>query len=413
MVMKLRAGIRNRVLAPTLPIEGYGKNATGHTGGMVHTVTSAAPTGAGSLHNILANYHSDYRLEFAENIDTVEIYGGDNGNRIWSNVTIDGFANGHMNGITITTPRYSNKSAIAIVAPYGGGTGGNILIKGLNFRGNNTDGGLDATEDDLIRIDPGQDMGVGQVGHVDGVLIHHCTFYRCSDGSLDMAMDHQYNYDHTIQNVTVQQCLFTEAGGCMLIKYNPENGNATRRVSIHHNVFVHNGERNPQIRGGLGLIDYVNNIIFQNESNAYYPLDYHQHYWQGNINPYGIKLWCSTPGPPANLVNGGSPGNPIVNVRGNAFLGDFAGTQIQVDTGASDANCYFDLQGSGADNNYWHGSNPLSASPKATPNTVDAGFEVTRHTVAELKNFLYDIGCPVRVGTDQTRLNDIVTYWPL
>ncbi len=126
-----------------------------------------------------------------------------------------------------------------------------------------------------IRIRPGSNPGVDLGGsdaltiagtNAHDIIIDHCSFSWATDENVDISWG--------ARNVTVQYSIISEglkdapraAGGpsggygMLIADGNPE-GNHTRQISVHHNVFAHNWYRNPQVSTD-GLIDYRNNVIY-------------------------------------------------------------------------------------------------------------------------------------------------------
>ena len=85
----------------------------------------------------------------------------------------------------------------------------------------------------------------------------HCSFRRPGDGNLDISDD--------AHDVTVQWCILAEAYKNSLIRTGVSN------ISLHHNLYVHGDERNPQLDDATS-VDMVNNVIYD---------------WAGN---YGTRL---------------------------------------------------------------------------------------------------------------------------
>jgi pectate lyase len=344
-------------------VEGFGKNATGGAGQTVYTVTSSAESGPGSLNNAFqpGDYVSNMIIVFA--VDTVTLPG----NRyVGSNVTIDGLANGR-NGVTMDVPKTA-KRGIVIEDP-----ASNIIIRGINFRCNATPGG-GGTQFDLLALD-------GTNGSsISNVLIDQSTFVQATDGALDITGN--------VSNVTVQRCLFYGNAITMLIKYD-----SRANLSLHHNVFTRNGERNPQIKGDMQFIDYVNNVVYLNDVPQYPD--------GSSVDPYGVRIWSAGAG-------SDSPGNVVGNFVASAFVGYGAWFDVIVDPGASLAGVYIDEAG-----NYYSPSTHGYPSPKATPNPIPVEFQVTTYTVNELKSKLLPVvGAPNRTVLDQQRIDDVAAVLP-
>ena len=80
-------------------------------------------------------------------------------------------------------------------------------------------------------------------------MVDHCTFVGATDGALDLT-----GY---VSDVTVSWNLFYGTALNQLIKYDTR-----RRISLHHNVYTADGERNPQIKGDARDIDFVSNAVY-------------------------------------------------------------------------------------------------------------------------------------------------------
>lgn len=376
----------------SLPIQGYGKNVTGGAGYPTYVVTDPRPINAVGTFERYVNYlhyTSNCNYVFAPGITSFSTAGG---REIFSNVTIDGLANGN-NGVAFDNSEIY-KTGFGIYAP------GNVIIRGINFRGNHY---LEPHgECDLINV-------VGRTGGgspllLDGLLIDRCTFSQASDGALDMTLGE-------ITNVTVQACLFCDNHLSSLIKYG-----VTTNMSIHHNVYTYNSERNPQARGWQTL-DFVNNVLVLNGDYSGYP-EWTARYTNGYDN-YATRFWSSSV---SNMIS--ERGNVVANVRGCAYLGTHATFDVISDPGASVAGIYWDPRGKGANNNFYdppwlfrNGWQPYTGasitysqateSPKETPNDIPAEYAITRHAITELKDLLSWIGCPRRIGDDQMHLNKV------
>jgi hypothetical protein len=416
----LRLRVIDRDLPPPgftpLPIEGFGKNATGGAGHVVKTVTSEAASGTGSLDSIL-NHTADQTsapanmiIQWAQGINIGRINGLRN---IFENVTIDGFANGH-NGVVIDSSYVISGRPIEIRGRWVGSPGGNVIIRGVNFRGPLITMG--AGNDDLLALN-GQGPA-GSYAGVDGpVLIERCTFWGAGDGASDAVASGSH-----INNVTIQACLFYDCCLPALFKYGARNN-----ISFHHNVLTRCGER-PQIKGPNNYFDWINNVDFRNHNSADFPLNWYiATAGDGEpIDPYSLRIWNSR-FDITSSANG--PPDPIVNVRGNVFLGDVGKFQLITDTGASEAGNYWDpfsTTETGLGYNWRHGggiyystnegnswSYNVKTSPRGTPNDISDGqYAITVHPASQLKDFFPMIGAPNRLGDDQYVLDTTAAYMP-
>lgn len=342
--------------------EGFGKDATGGDGYSTYVVTSSAATGPGTFYQAFqpGNRASNKRIIFAVPTVTLptNVY-------IGSNVTIDGMANG-MNGVTMNATANA-KRGLVIEDP-----ATNIVIRGINFRSTGTPNS-GVTEFDLLALD-GTNGGT-----ISNVLIDRCTFFQASDGALDITGN--------VSNVTVQRSLFHGNAITMLVKYGRR-----QNISIHHNVFTRNGERNPQVKGDVRLLDFVNNIVHINLGDVTnYPDG-------GGTDPYGLRIWNAN-------SSSDSPGNVTINVVNNAHLGNRGGIQITTESGASAAGVY--LGG-----NHCVPASNCRTSPRATPNPVPVDYEVTTLAVGQIRAMLPYVGAPNRTAVDQQRLDELAALLP-
>ncbi|HEY6553742.1 MAG TPA: Calx-beta domain-containing protein, partial [Vicinamibacteria bacterium] len=168
--------------------------------------------------------------------------------------------------------------------------------------------------------------------------------------------------------------------------------NSRRRISIHHNVYTANGERNPQIKGDAQNIDFVSNVVYNNlplldpESGT-------------NFSPYGTRLWN------ANSASD-SPGNVTGNFRSNAWIDPHGELEIQTEPGASAAGIYL------ADNYCKPG--PCPGSPASSPLAVPVVNSIIPTAPGLMRTqLLPTVGSPNRAALDQTRIDQVAAALPL
>ena len=90
------------------------------------------------------------------------------------------------------------------------------------------------------------------------IVIDHC--------SLSWAVDENINMWHDSNNITVQNCIIGEA---LNLNNHPKGAHSTgmligseaTNISIHHNLFAHNNDRNPHVNGH-SIVDIRNNVIY-------------------------------------------------------------------------------------------------------------------------------------------------------
>ncbi len=347
--------------------EGFGKDTTGGMGYSTYVVTSSAATGPGSFYQAFQPGDSVGNKTIVFAVPTFTI---PSALRIGSNVTIDGMANG-MNGVTFdATTQDGAKRSLVIEDP-----ASNIVIRGINFRGNGLPNDPVVSNVDLVTID-----GTNG-GSISNVFVDRCTFMQASDGTLDITGN--------VSNVTVQRSLFYNNAITQLIKYGTR-----QNFSIHHNVYVHNGERNPQVKGDMRVLDFVNNVVYIKAGDV-------TNYPDGTFtDPYGLRIWNAN-------GSSDSPGNVTINVTANAHLGDHGFIDLKTDSGASAGGVYIGLD------NYCSPSSNCPASPRATPNAVPAANAVTTLTTDQLKSqMLPYVGAPNLTALDQQRLGEVAAALP-
>jgi hypothetical protein len=336
-------------------VEGYGKDATGGAGGSVCTVTISAETGTGSFNWCLSK-GGNQTIQFA--VASATVY---RTSYLRSNTTLDGCANGR-NGVTLNQPADKDR-AIAIEGPVS-----NVVVRCIRFQGSGPRHSGYSVISDLLRLD-------GTGGQVSKVVVDHCTFAGSTDGALDTTGN--------VSDVTESWNLFYGTALNQLMKYNTR-----QRISLHHNVYTANGERNPQIKGNASSIDFVSNAVYNETITSDGAGD--------SFSPYGTRLWNSS---------SDSPGNVKANLRSNFYGGANARLGIQTDSGASAAGIYI------APDNVCAGGCP--SSPASTANAVTAGYEVTATSVGCMASqMLPNVGSPTRTSTDQAKVDAVVAALP-
>lgn len=126
-----------------------------------------------------------------------------------------------------------------------------VVVRHLRFR----------VGDDLAGPDPDNRDGVG-IGN-PREPVHHVVLDHCS---VSWAIDENVSLWHLCHDITVQWCLIAEAlehslhpkgahGMGLLV------GDHAQRVSVHHNLFAHNQDRNPLLKGDTSA-EVINNVIY-------------------------------------------------------------------------------------------------------------------------------------------------------
>lgn len=156
-------------------------------------------------------------------------------------------------GITLKTHPSNTRSALTL-AP----TACDVVIRHLRSRPG-PHRGFPAAADTSEVKDALQILGAKRV------VVDHCSFSWATDEVVSMFYD--------AQDVTIQWCVIAEA----LRKSRPDQAlpgkglligsKGGARISVHHNLLVHNVGRNPLIKTA-GTVDVVNNLVLAPEAVA-------------------------------------------------------------------------------------------------------------------------------------------------
>jgi pectate lyase len=218
--------------------EGFGTDTPGGRGGQVCAVTNLNDSGPGSLRSCIdlagpryVVFRTGGTIVLETRLNVVQPY-----------LTIAG-QTAPGGGITLRMDPAS---------PTGLGTMDvlthDVVIRYLRFRPGNGTTGKDS-DDALAIVNPG----------VYNVVVDHCSF--------SWAVDENVNtYDGTT-NITVSNSIIAEGLNNAGHPLGPHSkgllagGIGAHNVSIHHNLFVSNVDRNPQV-SGVSVADVRNNVIY-------------------------------------------------------------------------------------------------------------------------------------------------------
>jgi hypothetical protein len=192
--------------------QGYGAVATGGT--TVFHVTNLNDSGAGSLRDALSASGRRVVFDVAGTITITSSL------VIKSNTTIDGTTAPGM-GITVTGYNTSMSGA------------SNVVIRNIRFR-----------ED--VTGPSGKTSLQGAPANT--VMIDHCTMEW---GRWDCMEFTSGSHDITIQYCIIGQGIDPQYFGCLI--------DAGDRISIHHNLWIGNNNRNPKLKGNC---QYINNVVY-------------------------------------------------------------------------------------------------------------------------------------------------------
>lgn len=202
--------------------EGFGYAAKGGRGGEVYHVTSYELTGPGTFYDALTTVGDTPRtivFDISGEITTPQII-----LRNKSNITIAG-QTAPGDGVTI---RSNNIRFIDC---------SDIIIRYLTFRM-----GELSVKDDAMYFEDCQN-----------VIIDHSSFSWATDEVLSIKSK---DYDHPrSKNITVQWSMMSEA----LLTHSMGGLIEMNTITMHHNLYAHNNDRNPKTKGQM---DFVNNVVY-------------------------------------------------------------------------------------------------------------------------------------------------------
>lgn len=248
--------------------QGFGSTTPGGSGGTAVRVTNLNDSGPGSLREALSAGNRTVVFDVGGEIhltSAIRVAG--------AFITVDGLT-APSPGITLKgaglsihgsrlrgAPKTSQKSLRgAGLSPDGGH---DIIIRGIRIRDAKAKGSTD---------------GITIAFGAYNIIIDHVSVQGSADGNIDIT---EGSHD-----VTVSWSILAEPAGTqknMLIKFN------SPRITLHHNIFVHSRQRNPQVSiddAGTPAtdttLDMRNNLVWE---------------WGAG---YGTMVWH---GPRANVVN--------------------------------------------------------------------------------------------------------------
>jgi len=226
LVLAVAAALLIAVCATARPLEGFGADTPGGSGGESYVVTSLANSGPGTFREAVSE--SDRNITFAvggtiELESTVRITG--------NHITIDA-STAPAPGITITAAHSGVAGALFDIRG-----ASDIIVRHIRV--------VDAPDPDT-----GDNLRIWDGAH--NIVIDHCSFRRAGDGNLDICID--------AHDITVQWSIIADTVKNSLIRTGLTN------ISLHHNLFIVGDERNPQLSDAAS-VDMVNNVIYGWASN--------------------------------------------------------------------------------------------------------------------------------------------------
>jgi pectate lyase len=263
-------------------LEGFGSSTAGGSQGVVIQVTSLEDSGPGTLRDALAQ-GNDVRIEFKVGgtirlREMLSLHGK-------AQVVLDG-SSAPVPGITLEGHALEIRGSTDVVVTH---------IRSRN------------SKDDGIRVNYGSRR----------VVIDHCSVTDAKDENIDLGED--------VSDITVSWCIvgdtrafsFFHKPKGMLIAHFKEP--PATQISVHHNLFVNEYQRSPQVSTS-GLFDLRNNVI---QNWGLYGIRVRNGAW-GNIVNNVFLPGSRSSRQPVIIVKDGPRAAGAVYMKGNLYSGGLA-----------------------------------------------------------------------------------------
>lgn len=239
-------GVQASADAPVLPVfsgaEGFGTRTTGGRGGIVCKVTNLNDSGTGSLRDCIDNpqpriiiFTTGGIIRLESNLSIRHPY-----------LTIFG-QTAPGDGIVVTgTPTI--QQALVTIATH------DVVVQHLRFR--TSLGGEPDCCSHALTIAPAENNDP-----LANIVLDHCSFSGGTTGIIACTND---THDTTLSYNIIGP------GHKQAVKEKEDDGNqgiffdspGTHAISLHHNLVIHSQSSNPSFKTGNGIIDIVNNLIY-------------------------------------------------------------------------------------------------------------------------------------------------------
>ncbi len=265
--------------------EGAGRFATGGRGGVVYEVTNLSDAGVGSLRYGIESVSGARTIVFrvSGTIELTKNLSIKNGNLTIAGQTAPG------DGICIKNkklivPSTALTSVVTIPSYSVSVDADNVIIRYIRFRpGDEIDNSVGAP---LSNIKFENDALWGR--YRNNVIIDHCSMTWAVDEASSF-------YDNS--NFTMQWCIIGEA---LYKSFHPKGNHCYggiwggKNATFHHNLIVHNTNRNPRFNGARytttpqnEFVDFRNNVIYNWGSNSAHSGESGNHNIVNNYYKYG------------------------------------------------------------------------------------------------------------------------------
>jgi pectate lyase len=203
--------------------------------GVVYRVKSLAGSGPGTLREAIRSHDGTPRKVVFDVGGTITI----------SESLVVRAPNLTIDGSTAPEPGITVQQAVFTAGFIVAGTH-DVVLRHIRVRGLYVDGGETGGQKATLIIDG--DRRPDRIAR--RVVFDHVTVAQSGDSAPDIWGD--------VEDVTVQWCLFYDSKHPTTVS----GPRARHRISMHHNVYARNAERNPQVRGRMDTLDYVNNVVY-------------------------------------------------------------------------------------------------------------------------------------------------------
>ncbi len=226
-------------MAVQLSYARYGAVAKGGEGGDECHVTSLGDSGPGTLRDCIENRSGPRRVVFD--------VGGDI--TLADNLVIDQpFLT--VDGSTAPAPGITIKNAALQTGQFVIAGTHDVIVRHLRFQGLWQAGGP--------HLDNAANFGIDGDSKPDGlatrIVFDHITSRNATDGGPDIWGE--------VSDLIMQWCFLFYSWHPTSISHYPAPFQVRQRISLHHNLYAKNGERNPQIRADVRNLEYVNNVVY-------------------------------------------------------------------------------------------------------------------------------------------------------
>lgn len=233
---------------PTLPAfpgaEGFGTRTSGGRGGVVCQVTNLNDAGSGSLRDCIEKTGPRIITFSTGGIIRLE------SNLIITNPYVSIFGQTAPGDGIMLTGAPGSEPALFTIATH------DVVIQHLRFR--STPGDKANCCHAVVAIAGAKGQSSGKQTY--NVVLDHCSF---SAGSGQIIFSQHDAHDITISNSILGPSLYTDAETTDPDQRGVFFGSqGSHSISLHHNLIVHSQANNPGINIGKGVVDIVNNLVY-------------------------------------------------------------------------------------------------------------------------------------------------------